>query len=112
MAGFTVPVNHALYQYELQTYPNNEPHVAAAAVAIVTADACTKLAAAVADAEEDTKVYVIKYGTTDDALDSCADDPDNIYTVDSEAELNEALHEIAADIKSFAGYSAPQMAEI
>jgi hypothetical protein len=45
-------------------------------------------------------------------LDSCADDPDNIYTVDSEAELNEALHEIAADIKSFAGYSAPQMAEI
>ncbi|MDR1236282.1 MAG: hypothetical protein LBJ96_04720, partial [Holosporaceae bacterium] len=81
----------------MQTYPNNEPHVAAAAVAIVTADACTKLATA---AGSDTKVYVIKYGTTDTSLDSCADDPDNIYTVDSEAELNEALHEIAADIKS------------
>ncbi|MDR1236266.1 MAG: hypothetical protein LBJ96_04635, partial [Holosporaceae bacterium] len=80
------------------------------AVKNVTADACTKLAAAVGS---NTMVYVIKYKTTDTSLDSCvATGKIKTYSADSEEDLNEKLREIAADIKSFAGYSAPQMAEI
>jgi hypothetical protein len=110
MAGFTAPINRVLYQYESQTSPNSEPHAAAEVVADVTADACTKLAAA---AGSDAKVYVIKYKTTNISLDSCVPaEKIRTYSANSETELNEKLHEIAADIKSFAEYSAHRTEEI
>jgi hypothetical protein len=78
------------------------------AVKNVTADACTKLAAG-----SNTMVYVIKYKTTNATLDSCgASGKIRTYSANSETELNEALHEIAVDIKSFAEYSAPRTEEI
>jgi hypothetical protein len=118
--GFTYPINNVLmlngYQTEAGT---NEiaPSMSAdnlpdAAVAKVTADACAKLATAAA-VKEDTMVYVIKYGTTADALDSCVPEGKiRTYSVSSETDLNEALHEIAENIKSFADYSAAWTEEI
>jgi hypothetical protein len=81
-----------------------------AAVAKVTADACSKLATA---AGSNTMVYVIKYGVPNATLDSCgASGKIKLYSVSSETDLNEALHEIAENIKSFADYSAPWAEEI
>ncbi|MDR1235857.1 MAG: hypothetical protein LBJ96_02515, partial [Holosporaceae bacterium] len=115
--GFTCPINNVLMLNGYQTgagtgqiAPPTTTNSPDAAVAIVTADACTKLAAAVGS---NTMVYVIKYKTTDTSLNSCvATGKIKTYSVSSETDLNETLHEIAADIKSFAGYSAPQTEEI
>jgi hypothetical protein len=82
-----------------------------AAVANLTADACTKLIAA---AGTNTKVYVIKYGsnTTAAALDSCGPSGKiEVYAASNESDLNARLQDIADDIKSFAGYSGTQVGE-
>jgi hypothetical protein len=115
--GFTCPINNVLMLNGYQTGAGtgqilppttNLPDVA---VARVTAAACSKLTTA---AGSNTMVYVIKYGTTNATLDSCgASGKIKLYpAVNSEEDLNKTLHEIAADIKSFAGYSAPQTEEI
>jgi hypothetical protein len=119
LGGFTCPINNVLMLNGYQTgAETNEiaPSMSAenlpdAAVAKVTVDACAKLAEV---AGEDTMVYVIKYGADVDVLDSCgAAGKIKVYpVVNSEEDLNKTLHEIAADIKSFAGYSAPQTEEI
>jgi hypothetical protein len=108
MAGFTLPLNYVLLNkgYQDTTVSSN------AAVAAVTADACANLKTA---AGNNTKVYVIEYKTTASGqIKSCASGSSAPYvqSVGSEAELNNALAVIAADIKSFAGYKNSETSEI
>jgi hypothetical protein len=117
--GFTCPINNVLmlngYQAGAGTGeiapPMSANNLPDAALARVTAGACASLITAAAGT--DTKVYVIKYKTTNATLDSCVPaEKITTYSANSEEELNEKLHEIAADIKSFAEYSAPRTEEI
>jgi hypothetical protein len=114
--GFTCPINHALLVNGYQTgagideiAPPADTNTPNAAVAAVTADACQNLKTA---AGNNTRVYVIKYGSNaPSTLDSCGATEKTIYSASNESDLNAKLQEIADDIKSFAGYSGTQVEE-
>jgi hypothetical protein len=107
LAGFTAPINNALllngYQSEAETGKIAPPYDNKYNGDAILSGVCSKLAAA---ATSNTMVYVIKYGSgAPTTLDSCGPSGKiKTYSVTSEAALNEKLHEIAEDIKSFASY--------
>jgi hypothetical protein len=120
--GFTLPLNYALCNNGYQTPAGTnqvspsaipDPDVA---VASVTGDSCAKLKSLA-----NTRVYVIKYRTTDlnsgnskTALDKCAYGTSSPYTqtVSNEEDLKSALQKIADDIKIFAGHKDQYVKEI
>jgi hypothetical protein len=107
--GYTLPINYALMNNGYQTTSGTTgitgstldvaPDVA---VASVTSAACEGLKTSFPNA----KVYVIKYGTDNSALDSCGTTV-KTYSANSESTLIEKLHEIANDIKDSTTYKGP-----
>ncbi|MCR5225060.1 MAG: hypothetical protein K6C34_03165 [Alphaproteobacteria bacterium] len=93
-AGYVLPANYALLNYEISkehSYVNPQT-----ALDNVASEACDKLKT-LAD-----KVYLIKYGTDNDSLNSCVEEQNGkIYdNVNSASQLEDALNKIAADIKN------------
>ncbi|MCR5225408.1 MAG: hypothetical protein K6C34_04960 [Alphaproteobacteria bacterium] len=97
--GYVLPVNNVLYgPVPNEGYQKNKN--VNGALDAVAKDACTKLR------EMADKIYLIKYGTNTTALDSCVTSGNGkIYKgVNNARGLENALNEIAADIKTTAGY--------
>ncbi len=95
--GFTLPVNQSLLNNGYQKLSgkckatlDQAPSIALKQVAI---DACKKVS-------NNARVYVVKYKTDADELDSCTK---HVYSADDAKELKQVLHEIAQDIKTYAG---------
>ncbi|MDR1375586.1 MAG: hypothetical protein LBJ45_02105 [Holosporaceae bacterium] len=103
-SGYTLPINHVLQNSGLQVTSgtlNSTLNTASdMAAANVTSVACSKFKSSF---PTNTRVYVIKYNTTDNTLNSCGSDV-KTYSATSEADLLAKLQEIAADIKSFAAH--------
>jgi hypothetical protein len=100
LGGFTLPLNHALYNKGYQ----DVSVISDTSVALVTIAACEKLKS---EMGSNTNIYVIAYRTTaSDQIKSCASDSSSPYfqSATTEAKLNEALSKIAADIKIFANH--------
>ena len=135
LAGFTQPINTVLYNYvcgldsdiNLDDYIHPVNDFNRTALRQLTTDACAKLKAA------GVKIYVIKYkaqktwgalmrDTTTtyemtslthdyDEIEACATDTGGKkYDISNESDLQNALTEIAADIKEWADYKPAQVA--
>jgi len=122
--NFTIPQNRILTANNYQT----SGMTPTAAVARVTADACTKLKNAYGN---DLRIYVVKYkpqanynsypyenqssvATAHDytTVDNCASSSSYLYTASSEDELKAKLELIEQDIKkNFANYKAAEIME-